>query len=842
MTTNKEVKEGRSARLAVARAAPTDSLGAGKPGPWGPQVMGISGRQALAALVLILLVTVSFVPAYLAEFVWDDKAITDDPMVKSASGFSKIWSSPGEMKHEGHYWPVTYTTFWLEHRLWGLNPLGYHLVNVLLHLVNVLLLWRLLDRLSVPGAWIVAAIFAVHPLHVESVAWIIERKDILSGLFSLTAFLAYVRFVESRSRGPYLLALVLFVAGLLSKTVVVTLPAALMIWHWWQRGRIAAGDLLRTAPFFAVGLAIAFADTAFYRTREVLSLDYSLVERILIAARALWFYAGKLLWPTDLAVIYPLWDIEARDPLGWTLVALAVAVPTLLWLGRGRWGRGPLACVAFYAATLSPALGLIDYGYMQFALVADRFQYLAGIGLVTLIVAALVRGADRLPAAAITSAKIVLAAVLAVLGTLTWRHAANFRDGVTLFSHIVSLNPEARSAHVNLSQALIEAGRYEASLKPSRVAIAQSSDPTGAHMNLGVALMSLGRFEEADGALGRALEISPRDLLANQNLAESMRRQGRHDEAVAQFRRVLQIDETYAFAWSALGETYFDSGRYEQAIDAVKRAFSIDPHSTKIASFHLLLGKASREAGRLRAAERNLLRAAELAPDQTDALRELATLYLRMGRLEDANAIAARARQLEPRSPATLHAGAEALRSQKRNDEAIAVYREALEMDSESAASHAGIGMALFDLQRYEEAIRSLERAFDIDPDLPEASSLHRVTGQALQELGRLEEATPRFERAFELDPLDTVALDHLAFLCFDAGRHEDAFEYYRKLLEIDDANAAAHANMGITLFNLGRYAQAVQSLERSLALDPEQATARSALEEARRRAPAGEP
>ena len=802
--------------------------------------MGISRRKALAALALVLLVTVSFFPAYLAEFVWDDKAITDDPMVKSVSGLSQIWSSPGEMQHEGHYWPVTYTTFWLEHRLWGLNPLGYHVVNVLLHLLNVLLLWRLLDRLSVPGAWIVAALFAVHPLHVESVAWIIERKDVLSGLFYLTSFLAYVRFVESRSRGPYLLALVLFVAGLLSKTVVVTLPAALLIWHWWQRGRIATTDLLRTGPFFAVGLAIAFADTAFYRTREVLSLDYSLVERVLIAARALWFYAGKLLWPTDLAVIYPLWEIEARDPLGWALVALAVAVPTALWLGRGRWGSGPLACVAFYAATLSPVLGLIDYGYMQFAFVADRFQYLAGIGLLTLIVAALVRGADRLPAARITGAKIVLAAVLALLGTLTWRHAANFRDGVTLFSHIVSLNPEARSAHLNLSQALIEAERHEESLAASRTAVEQSPDPTGAHTNLGIALMKLGRFEEADGALGRALEISPRHVLANQNLAESMRRQGRYEEAVEQFRRVIQIDGNYAFAWSALGETQFDSGRYEQAIDAVNRALSIDPHSTKIASFHLLLGKASREAGRLKAAEKNLLRAAELAPGQTDALRELATLYLRMGRLDDANAVAARAQKLEPGSPATLHTRAETLRKQKRYDEAIAVYREvlereALEMGSESAAAHAGLGMALFELQRHEEAIGSLKRAFTIDPDPPEASSLHRVTGQALQELGRLEEAAQRFERAIELDPRDTVALDHLAFIRFNESRHEEAAGLYRALLEADDGNATAHANMGITLLNLGRYAEAVQNLERSLALDSDQPVARDALNEARR-------
>ncbi|MCE2557673.1 MAG: tetratricopeptide repeat protein [Acidobacteria bacterium] len=808
MTTKKETKEARRARLANARAAAADYPATDEPASRKRRLSGITGRRALAAFVLVLLVTVSFVPAYQAGFVWDDKAITDDPMVKSVSGLSRLWSSPGEMKHEGHYWPVTYTTFWLEHRLWGLNPLGYHVVNVLLHLANVLLLWCLLGRLSVPGAWIVAAVFAVHPLHVESVAWIIERKDVLSGLFYLAAFLAYVRFVESRSRGPYLLALVLFVAGLLSKTVVVTLPAALMIWHWWQRGRIAAKDLLRTAPFFAVGLAIAFADMAFYRTREALYFDYSFVERALIAARALWFYVGKLLWPTDLAVIYPLWEIKARDPVGWALVALAAAVPAALWLGRNRWGRGPLACAAFYAATLSPVLGLIDYGYMQFAFVADRYQYLAGIGLLMLIVAALVRAADRLPAVGIVSAKVVLAAVLALLGTLTWRHTANFRDGLTLFSHIVTLNPEAR----------------------------------GAHLNLGIALLELGRFKEADGALRRALAINPRDLDANQNLAESMRKQGRYDEAAEQFRRVLQIDGNYALAWAGLGQTQYDSGRYEQAIDAVNRALSLNPDSPQIATFHFLLGRASREAGRLRTAEQSLLRAAELTPDETEALRALATLYLRMGRLDDARAIAARAEQIKPGSPATLHTRAEVLRRQRRYDEAIAAYREALEIDSKSASVHAGLGLALFELQRHEEAIGSLERALTIDPDLPEASSMHRVTGQALQELGRLEAAVTRFERALELEPRDAVALDHLAFIRFNEGRHEEALGLYRALIETEDGNATAHGNMGITLLNLGGYAEAVQSLERSLALDPDQATARAALAEARRRAAAAPP
>ena len=184
------------------------------------------------------------------------------------SGLWNIWFSPADIEREAHYWPVVYTSFWIEHKLWGLAPLGYHAVNVLLHLVNVLLIWRLLGRLAVPGAWIVAAVFAVHPLHVESVAWVIERKDVLSALFYLTAAGTWIRFTEAPQPRRYLLALGLFTAGLLSKSVVVTLPAALLIWHWWQTGRITRTDVTRLVPFFAVALAVTAADLAFYASRE----------------------------------------------------------------------------------------------------------------------------------------------------------------------------------------------------------------------------------------------------------------------------------------------------------------------------------------------------------------------------------------------------------------------------------------------------------------------------------------------------------------------------------------------------------------------------------------------
>ena len=474
------------------------------------------------------MVAVVYFPALWGDFLWDDIVLVDEPLIRKGTGLWSIWFQPWAMERENHYWPVVYTSFWLEHKLWGFTPLGYHLVNVLLHLANSVLVWRLLSRLAVPAAWTVAALFAVHPLHVESVAWIIERKDLLSSLFYLTAAVAWFRFVETPGWGRYVLALALFTAGLLSKSVVVTLPAALLIWHCWKRGGVTPVDLRRLAPFFAVGLCIAMADFLLYASRVPLSLGYSMVERLLIAARAWWFYIGKLLWPTDLAVIYPLWEIRAGDPLAWAYVLAAAALLALLWFGR-RWsGPGPLAGALFYTVTLSPMLGFVDHNYMRYAFVADRFQYLAGIGVMAVLAGGGAVVAARLRRPLRMAAPCLAAAILTVLGVMTWRQAGIYRDGAAFFGHIVAHNPEARYAHLNLARALVKENRPEDALAAARLAVEKletRQDLADAHDVRGRALLNLGRLGEAGEALRRALDLDPGHVKARENMTELLRRQ-----------------------------------------------------------------------------------------------------------------------------------------------------------------------------------------------------------------------------------------------------------------------------------------------------------------------------
>ncbi len=711
------------------------------------------------------MVAVSFFPALSAGFVWDDQIFTEEPAVHAWSGLWTIWFSPAAMMEE-HYWPVPYTTFWLEHKLWGTAPFGYHLVNLLLYMASVLMLWRLLRCIAVPGAWAVAAVFAVHPMHVESVAWVIGRKDLLSGLFYVASALCWIRSIgglgdgRRRSPGPigmlrpglYLAALGLFVAALLSKSAAVTLPVAFVILLWWKNGRVTWADTWRIAPFLAVALAISLPDLSFYSAGRDFGIGYGVVERVLIAAQALWFYAGNLVWPTDLAVIYPIWDIAIGDPFAWGYVIAAVAVAALLWFGRHRFGRGPLAGVVFFAVTLSPVLGFVDHYYMQFSLVADRFAYLAGIGVISVMVGAAVHRAENHPDFPKTAVLVILAAVLGVFGKLTWDQAGIYRDDITFYSHVISLNPEARSIHRNLANALIASERGEEALAASRIAVEQRPDSADAYVAQGGAFIALDRLDEAEASFQRALELNSDHGEARQNMAETLRGQGRYEESIRWYRTLLDVDPESMSAHEGMGEALFRLGRYEQAVESLTRAVALQQDLVPIAVHYLL---------------------------------------------------------------------AEGLRRLQRLEEAIDAYRDVLEIDPDHAPALARIGYALLGVGQFEEALASLSRSASLQPESPDAADRHAAMGRACQALGRLEEASEQYELALTIDPDNAISLDAFAVLRFGQQRYEEALSLYESLIEIGQANAQAHANMGVTLYRLDRPEEALRSLDRALSMDP---------------------
>ena len=674
-----------------------------------------SRQDALALVALGLLVTISYLPAMLwGGFVWDDNHYIKVDPVRDVSGLWQIWFSPNTLK-EGHYWPITYTTFWLEHKLWGFAPAGYHIVNVLLHLANTLLVWHLMRRLAVPGAWMVAAVFAVHPLHVESVGWIFERKDVLSGLFYLAAVLAWMRFVEQPSRGRYACSIVLYTAGLLSKSIVVTLPVALLIWPWWKQGRVTSTDLLRLVPFFVIGLVIALGDLSSYRSVYHKEFDYSLAERTLIAARALWFYTGKLLWPTDLAVIYPRWDIHVANPLAWGCLVGAVALAVALWRFRRQLGRGLLAGALFFAITLSPTLGFVDYNYMVYAFVADRYQYLAGIGVMAVVVGSVAYGVRRLSDLWQKGALGVAGMVLVVLGLLTWRQASIWRDDETFNRHIIALNPQARSAHLNLGAALYKQGRYEEALDAARVAVEQDPEYVKVHVLLGAIFRALDRFKEAETHLRRVIAFNPQEQGAHLNL----------------------------------GAALYKQGRYEEALDAIRVAVEQDPD---LFEAHFNLGAIFDALGRSEEAETHLRRALELNPQDVDTFQKLAKVFTPQGRYEEAIDVLAQAVALDPASPqaAELYVLMGRAAQENGQPEAAEYYMHALEIDSHHAEALHWLATLRLEQQRYDEALELFQRFSALHPN---DAATYGNMGISLIYLGRNDEALQRFDQALSLDP-----------------------------------------------------------------------------------------
>jgi len=541
---------------------------------------------AFLAAAIVLLMVVAYVPAIQSGFIWDDdEYVTENLTLKSVSGLEQIWFQP---RSTPQYYPLVFTSFWVEYRLWGLDPLGYHAVNVLLQALNALLLWLTLKRLRVPGAWLAAAIFALHPAHVESVAWVTERKNLLSGLFYFGSALCLFRFFQVDDHETptpfrwrwYGLALIFFICALLSKTVTCSLPVATMLVLWWKRGRVRGSELGALAPFLVLGAAFALW-TAWLETHHVGATgeewNLSAVGRFLVAGRALWFYAGKLVWPANLTFTYPRWDINVR--MWWQyLFPLGVLVAvSLLWALRGRIGRGPVGGVLFFIVTLFPALGFVAVYPFRFSYVADHFQYLASVGLITLAAASLARGAQRLPPKVKNMAPVSGCVLAMTLAALTWHQAHIYKDAETLWRDTIKKNPAAWHRRYDLATILAVKGNLDEAITQYREALRLKPDFADGHNNLGLTLFRKGETTEAMQQFAEALKLKPDHGEAHYNIAVALAVQGRSEEAIQQFYAHLQIRPAHAEAHYNLGLVLANAGKLEEASKHFSEALRLQP-------------------------------------------------------------------------------------------------------------------------------------------------------------------------------------------------------------------------------------------------------------------------
>jgi tetratricopeptide (TPR) repeat protein len=736
--------------------------------------------------VLGCLLSVATILAYQriwqAGFIWDDDAHVTPPGLQSLSGLGRIWMQIGATQQ---YYPFVYSVFWTEHKLWGDSPLGYHLVNVALHIFSALLLVKLLRQLNIPGAWLAAGLFALHPVEVESVAWVSELKNTLSGAFYLGAALAYLGFDRTRKVGNYALALGLFLLGLMSKTVISSLPAALLVIFWWKRRNLSwARDVLPLIPFFITGISMGLL-TAWVE-RELLhaqgaEYNYTLIERFLIAGRAVWFYLGKLAWPADLAFFYSTWNVNQAV---WWQYAYPAGVLLLLGALAWRRKRGALASALFFIGTLFPALGFFNVFPFRYSLVADHFQYLASLGPLVLAAAGIHALSGFFP-----KSRVLLPGtstlLLMVLGILTWKQCGTYKNEDTLWQETYRLNSESWMAHNYFGLQYLRQGQLDQAGAEFNKLLEVKPNFADGHDNLGIVLLQQVKTEEALAQFRQALKLKPGDEEICTSLSAALLKEGKVDEAIFYCRMALKTKPDLADAHFNLGLALFDKGLANEAITQYQETLRIEPNH---AAARDKLGMALWQQGRVDEAQVHFQKNLEINPADAEA-------HFYLGNI---------------------------LRQKGRNDDAMAHFQKALEINPAYADAHLNLGNLLLHEWKVDEAIGHFQKAAQLKPG--DANAQNNL-GNAYLQKGSGAEAIKHYELSLQLDPSNPSAQNNLAWILAtwpDAPLRNGVKAV--QLAQAADAltgggNAVILHTLAAALAETGQYSKALETAQRALAL-----------------------
>lgn len=772
-----------------------------------PPVRSAVYPLALGGLLAALLFA-AYAGSLGGQFLWDDDLhITANPTIIGPLGLKEIWTTA-----RANYFPLVLTNFWAQHALWGLDPAGYRLVTLAFHLAAALLLWRVLLRLRVPGAWLGAALWALHPVQVESVAWICELKNTQSAVFFLAGILCWVRWLQdvgAKSSGRwYAGALACAVAAILSKPSTVMLPVALGLCAWWVHGAVRRRDAVRLAPFFALS-ALAAGWTIWEQKYHSGAIgpewSQTLPERVVIAGRGIWFYLGKLAWPEPLMFIYPRWETGTAD---WAnVVAPTLALTGLaalaLWARRGRLtaARAAFFAAAFFVALLFPVLGFFSVYFFRYSFVGDHFQYLASMGPLALAGAGLARFGPRL-------GTVAGLALVAVLGLATARHARVFLSNEALWRDTVTKNPPAVMAWLNLADTYARAERYDEAIATFRRAVEiKPADPDGWN-DLGNVLVLTGRAAEAVPYFEKAIALKPGLAPAHNNLGNAWRELGRGEEALRCYRRAVELDATYAGALNNLGGQLAELGRGPEARLILERALQAKPGDAAVLDN---LAGALRDTGDMAAALVRHEAALSRAPLRAEFQANYGRTLMALGRTADGVAAFARALELKPALIAARSRYALALAGVGRLTEALAVLERGVALVPESVEARLNLGTALAQQGRPAEALVQFETAVRLQPGSA-AAQLNR--GNALAALRRLDEAAVAYAAAVTAEPDLLPARSQLAVVLVNTGHLAEAVPHFEAALRLNPQSADLHQNLAQVLDALGRRREAFEHYE----------------------------
>jgi tetratricopeptide (TPR) repeat protein len=710
-------------------------------------------RDWFWALLLLALVFIAFTQVFWASFIWDDEShLTQNPSVVGPLGLKEIWTTT-----QAVYYPLVLTTFWALHKFVGLNPLPYHALNVLLHAVSAILLWRVLRLLELRGAWLGAALWALHPVTVQSVAWVTELKNTQSCVFYLLSILFFLKWEDqgravSRLPQPrtkdrslvFALSLLFFLLATLSKPSVVMLPFVLALSIWWMRGKIRWRDTLALAPFALISVvasAWTIWEQRFHARAVGPDWTQTFPERLIIAGKAIWFYLGKLMLPHPLIFIYPRWDVDSSKVVAYLPLLAAMAGLVALWFIHAKWGRALFFAAAYYVVSLFPVLGFFSVFFFRYSFVSDHFQYLAsmgplalaGAGIATLLgrfcetPADFLSHPDAVPGSGGTIAsprwRLVLSGglcgiLLVSLGFLTWRQTAEYHNLLALYTATLQKNPGCWMAHYNLGIVLREQGEADQAIDHYQRAVALRPDYAEAHYNLGRLLVEQGQLNDAVAHYERAAAINPADAEAQNNLGVTLFGMGRTDDAIAHYQKALEIRPDYAEASCNLANALIAKDDFDGAIAR---------YTACIAAM----------------------------PDQEEARYNLASALLRKGRTEEAIVEYQKVLQMQPGS-ADAHANLGiAWLAKGRVRDAMEEYTKALQISPENLAALSNLAWLLAtssdsSLRNGSEAVRLAERADSASSRSDKHPTVLRILAAAYAEAGQFSEAKETAQHALE--------------------------------------------------------------------------------------------
>jgi tetratricopeptide (TPR) repeat protein len=538
-------------------------------------------------LILLFATLAAYSPALTAGFIWDDDAhLTANAAVADPHGLVRIWTSADAV-----YYPLVLTTFWVMHRVWGFNPFPYHLLDILLHAANAFLLVLLLKRARIRGAWLAAALFALHPIHVESAAWVTEIKNTQSGVFFLLCLLAFQQYLPhcqgdknpTRSVRWYWISLLLFILAITSKPSVVMTPVLLLLYLIWIDRGLQVKQCVLAMPFFTVSLLSAgwtIWEQQYHSLAQGADWSEPLLNRLLISGGIIWFYLKKLLIPYPLVFIYPKWDVSPFDILSYLPLAAALGVTLFLWLRREQWFP-LLAMWIYFLVSIFPVLGLFNIYFMMYAWTADHFIYLASLGPIVFFANHLARLVPAWNSRHAWAGQFLAAPLLLLLGALTWHQCHVYRNSESLWRDVIRKNPAAWMAHYNLGMTLL-AGR---------------------------------KVDEAIGSFNESLRVKPGQPKALHSLGLALAQQGKLDDAVQRFQQAIEEDPAYSKAYANLGNALTMQGKKEEAAAAYRKALEVAPRDRDAPITHFNLANLLRERGDCHEAIPHYQEAIRLQPD-----------------------------------------------------------------------------------------------------------------------------------------------------------------------------------------------------------------------------------